>query len=117
MMNSDFMKTLDSFKSFMISDSVPNYVVHYCENLNDIKWRWLYVQMIEPMIITANIDYLFYVLRWILKSDFQDLTYELYFYDVMNPENRSQSLIKDKYWQIFNEQYYLRFMDDLSIIY
>ena len=37
-MNTDFIKTLGSFKEFMLSDSVPNYVCRYCSYLNDIKW-------------------------------------------------------------------------------
>lgn len=115
-MNSNFVKTMDSFRSFMTSDSAPNYVVRYCENLDEIKWIWFYAQMLEAVKITDHIDYLFYVLKWILKSDFHDIAYEMYFYDIMNPENRSESLIKDEYWEMYSEHYHPRLIEDIANI-
>lgn len=115
MMNRRFIETLDSFKRFMLSDDVPNYVTRYCEQLNEVKWIWFYAQMIEAVMITSELEYLFYVLKWILKTNFHDLAYEMYVYDMTNPECRQESLIKDKYWDMYNEQYHSRFMEDMSI--
>ncbi|MEQ8196669.1 MAG: hypothetical protein ABRQ27_01440 [Clostridiaceae bacterium] len=115
MVNKRFIETLDCFKEFMLSNDVPNYVVRYCEQLNEVKWIWFYAQMMEAVMITDELDYLFYVLKWILKSDFHDLTYEMYFYDMTNPECRLESLIKEKYWAMYSEIYHNRFMEDISI--
>lgn len=115
MVNKDFIETLDEFKKFMLSNNVPNYVIRYCEQLNEIRWIWFYAQMMEAVMITDELDYLFYVLKWILKTDFHDLTYEMYFYDITNPECRTESLIKDKYWDIYNQHYYTKFMEDNAI--
>lgn len=114
-MNKSFIATLDSFKKFMLSNDVPNYVVRYCKQLNEVKWIWFYAQMVEAVMITDELDYLFYVLKWILKTDFHDLTYEMYFYDMTDPECRPESLIKKKYLSIYNEHYHNRFMEDMSI--
>lgn len=115
MINSSFMKTLDSFKEMMLSKEVPNYIRRYCQQLNDIKWVWFYIEMLDALMITDNLEYLFYVLKWILKHEFHDLTYEMYFYDMINPEGRSESLISDCYWSLFNDYYYEKFARDLSI--
>lgn len=115
MINKGFIENLNSFKEFMLSNAAPNYVIRYCEQLNEVKWTWFYVQMIEAVMITDEPDYLFYVLKWILKTDFHDLAYEMYFYDMFNPECRPESLIKDKYWIMYSEHYHNKFMKDLSI--
>lgn len=115
MINKNFIENLDDFKKFMLSNNVPNYVIRYCEQLNEIKWIWFYVQMMEAVMITDELDYLFYVLKWILKTDFHDLTYEMYFYDMTNPECRPESLVKDKYWDMYNQHYYNKFMEDKVI--
>ncbi|WP_313134203.1 hypothetical protein [Anaerocolumna sp.] len=114
-MNKRFIGSLDSFKEFMLSDDVPNYVVRYCKHLNEIKWIWFYAQMVEAVIITDELDYLFYMLKWILKTDFHDLAYEMYFYDMTDPECRPESLIQDKYWDMYSAHYLTRFMQDMSI--
>ena len=115
MMNKSFIKTLDRFKEFMLSNDVPNYVVCYCKQLNEVKWIWFYVQMIDAVMITDELNYLFYVLKWILKTDFHDLTYEMYFYDMTDPECRPESLIQDKYCAMYREHYHNRFIEDISI--
>jgi len=114
-MNKRFIENLNSFKEFMLSDDVPRYVIRYCNQLNEVKWIWFYAQMIEAVMITDELEYLFYVLKWILKTDFHDLTYEMYFYDMTNPECRSQSLIKDEYWTVYSEHYHAQLMEDTSI--
>jgi hypothetical protein len=115
-MNKSFIATLDSFREFMVSDAVPNYVVRYCRQLNEVKWIWFYVQMMEAVMITDELDYLFYVLKWILKTDFHDLTYEMYYYDMTDPKSRPESLIKEKYWVIYSEHYHDRFIEDMSTL-
>lgn len=59
-------------------------------------------QMMEAVMITDELDYLFYVLNWTLKTDFHDLTYEMYFYGMTNPECRQESLIKEKYRDMYS---------------
>lgn len=114
-MNKRFIENLDSFKEFMLSEDVPRHITRYCKQLNDVKWIWFYAQMVEAVKITDELDYLFYVLKWILKTDFHDLTYEMYLYDMINSECRSQSLIADKYWTMYSEHYHTRFMENMSI--
>lgn len=116
MMNKRFTETLYSFKEFMLGDDVPNYVIRYCKQLNEVKWIWFYAQMIEAVIITDELDYLLYVLKWISKTDFHDIAYEMYFHDMLDPECRPESLIKQKYWDMYNEHYHARFIEDMAIM-
>lgn len=109
------MKTINTFKTFMVSDAVPDYVRQYCINLNDIKWIWFYAQMIDAMLITDEPEYLFYVLKWILKSDFHDLTYEMFCMDMMDPECRQESLIKDSLWDMYSAHYFPIFVEDYGL--
>ncbi|GEP67261.1 hypothetical protein [Clostridium beijerinckii] len=115
MINRKFIENLNTFKESMLSDDIPSYVIRYCEQLNEVKWIWFYVQMMEAVIITEELDYLFYVLKWILKTDFHDLAYEMYFYDMINPECSSESLIKDEYRAMYSQRYHTQFMEDLSV--
>lgn len=108
------MKSLDIFKEYMSSSQVPNYVRRYCDNLDEFKWQWFYYQMKEPMEFVADTEYLFYVLKWILKYDFDDLGYEVYFQTIMDPEMWSEPLIKDKWWTILDKRYQERFHNDIS---
>ena len=73
------MSSLVNFKAQMTSPHAPNYVSRYCEDLSGQKWEWFYTQMKNAMEIAANVDCLMYVLKWILKSNFDDLVYEVYF--------------------------------------
>ena len=108
------MKSLDAFKEFMAGSKAPNYVRRYCEDLDEIKWQWLYFQMKEPIEFVADVDYLFYILKWILKSNFDDLGYEVYFQSVMNPEMRPEPLIKDEWWSVLQKRYYERLNSEMS---
>lgn len=110
------MKSLKSFRKFMTGYQVPNYVKRYCMRLDDHRWQWFYLQMKEPVGFVANIEYLFYTLKWILKSDFDDLAYEVYFQSIMNPEMRPEPLIKEEWWRILNKRYSERFENDISEI-
>lgn len=85
MMNTKFMKSMDTFKRFMTGEEAPNYVSGYCSHPNGVTWIWFYVQMLEALLITDEPDYLFYVLKWILKNDFKDIAYEMYCMDMSNP--------------------------------
>lgn len=89
----------------MVSDNVPNYIKRYCNDLSEIKWLWFYAQMLEPLYFVTEIDYLFYILKWILKSNFMHLSYEVYFYGIMNAEGRTESLIKDEFWTMLAERH------------
>lgn len=109
------MKTLDTFKLFMTSEDVPNYVSDYCQHLNEVKWIWFYAQMIEAMLITEEPDYLFYVLKWILSHDFHDLAYEMYCIDMTNPEMRQESLIKDSVWEVYSSHYFPLYQEDFGL--
>ena len=115
MKNTQFMKSIDTFKQFMTSVEVPNYVSRYCEQLNEIKWIWFYAQMMEAMLLTDEPDYLFYVLKWILKRDFHDIAYEMYCLDMMNPEMRHESLIKDSLWDAYSSHYFPTFQEDFGL--
>jgi hypothetical protein len=114
-MNTIFMKSMDAFKNFMLSESVPNYVQRYCSNLNEGKWIWFYSQMTEAVLITDELDYLFYVLKWILKCDFKDIAYEMFCIDMTDPECRKQSLIKDSLWDVYSQHYFPVFVQDFGL--
>ena len=89
----------------MTSSHAPNYVRRYCENLNEQKWEWIYAQMKNAMEISVDADCLMYILKWILKTDFDDLVYEVYLQDYMNPEMSPDSLVKDEWQGILNDRY------------
>ncbi len=114
-MNTDFMKSIESFKNFMRSESVPNYVQRYCSQLNEVKWIWFYAQMTEAVLITDELDYLFYVLKWILKDDFHDIAYEMYCIDMSDPECRLESLIKDSLWDVYSKHYFPAYVRDFGL--
>ena len=111
----DYMRTLPVFKNHMTSAHVPNYVIRYCECLDGQKWEWFYNQMKEAVVIVSDIDYMFYVLKWILNRDFDDLVYEIYFQDYMDPEMRPDSLIADQWAERLHEKYIGRLKNDLAL--
>lgn len=112
-MNRDFIKSFDSFKVFMLGEDVPCYVQRYCKQLDDSQWQWFYEQMLEPVTFVTDSTYLFYVLKWILKYDFDDLSYAVYFQDIMDPECIPQSLIKDEWLPVLWNRYGQRLKKEL----
>jgi hypothetical protein len=116
MMDNKFMKSLDSFKNFMSGNDVPNYVKRYCGGLDEFKWQWFYFEMKETIEFVTDIDCLFYILKWILKHDFDDLAYEVFFQEIMDPECRPKSLIKDEWWDILQARYKQRLAEDIPDI-
>jgi hypothetical protein len=114
-MNTEYMATLRSFKAFMTSDAVPNYVGRYCGNLVREQWEWFYNQMIIALKLTDEPEYLFYTLKWILKSDYDDIAYEMYCHDLLDPECRDESLIKHSRWAGCVKKYHKRFLDEHEI--
>lgn len=109
------MKSIDTFKIFMAGPESPNYVSRYCEHFNDIEWIRFYAQMIEATLLTDEPDYLFYVLKWILKNDFNDLAYEMYCIDMNDPEMRPESLIKDSLWDAYSSHYFSQYKKDFGL--
>lgn len=96
MTNTKFMKSMDSFKEFMTSEAVPNYVNGYCLSL------------------MSQITF-FYVLKWILKNDFHDIAYEMYCLDMSNPEMRHESLIRDSLWKVYSSHYFQQYQTDFEL--
>ncbi|WP_058306087.1 hypothetical protein [Gracilibacillus massiliensis] len=115
-MNRNFIKSFDSFQVFMLGEDRPNYIHRYCNQLDDSQWQWFYEQMLEPVAFVTDITYLFYVLKWILKYDFDDLSYAVYFQDIMNPECIPQSQIKDEWLAKLLDRYEQRLKKELSEI-
>jgi hypothetical protein len=109
------MTTLRSFKAFMTSDAVPSYVCRYCGRLVEEQWKWFYNQMFIALEMTEEPEYLFYVLKWILKFDYDDIVYEMYCRDMMDPECRDESLIKSSRWAECVRKYHKRFLDEHEI--
>ena len=108
-MNTEYMSTLKYFKVFMTSEAIPNYVYRYCIGLGKAQWEWFYNQMIVAHALTDEPDYLFYVLKWILKYDYDDLAYEMYCHDIMDPECREETLIKPSRQAECDRKYHIRF--------
>jgi hypothetical protein len=110
------MITLECFKAFMVSDAVPNYVRRYCGALCEGQWEWFYGQMIYAIEFTDEPAYLFYTLKWILKFDYDDLVYEMYCQDAMDPECREENLIKHTRWAECHRKYHEKFEQDFADI-
>jgi len=114
-MNTEYMKTLKRFKEYMTSDAVPNYVYRYCNGLSKAQWEWFYKQMIVAHELTDELDYLFYALKWILKYDYDDLAYEMYCQDMIDPECREETLIKPSRWAECDRKYHIRFVYEFQL--
>jgi len=99
------MKSLQAFKVFMESAGAPNYVRRYCEGLDKFEWVWFYEQMKEPIEFVGDIEYLLYILKWILKHGFDDLSYAVYAHYVMDPEFCHDDAIKGTWLGILEERY------------
>ena len=112
-MTTKFMKNLDSFKSYMLSNCVSNYISSYCSWLDGHKWQWFYLQTKEPVQFIPDTNYLLYILKWILKGDFDDLSYEIYFQLIMDPEGDALSYINDEWWGILSNRYHSRIDEDI----
>jgi len=108
-MNTEFIATLENFKGFMTSDAAPGYVSRYCRELDKKRWEWFYNQMVIAQELTNDLEYLFYVLKWILEYDFDDLAYEMYCQDMMDPECLDRTLIKPTRWAECDKKYRIRF--------
>ncbi|MBU9714338.1 hypothetical protein [Evansella tamaricis] len=105
--------SIESFQVFMLGEDVPCYLRRYCKQLNDSQWQWFYEQIMEPVTFVTDIAQLFYVLKWILKYDFDDLSYAVYFQDIMDPECSPQSLIKEEWLPVLWHRYEQRLMNEL----
>jgi len=110
-----YTKTLKYFKEFMTSDAVPNYVRRYSCTLSKEEWKFFYGQMKIALDLTEEPEYLFYVLKWILKNEYDDIAYEMYCQDMSNPEGRSQNLIKPSKWADCAGKYHEMFMRDYAL--
>lgn len=115
-MNRNFIKSLDSFQVFMLGEDMPSYIHRYCNQLDDAQWQWFYEQMLEPVAFVTDISYLFYELKWILKYDFDDLSYAVYFQAMMNPECMPQPPIKEEWLSTLRDRYVQRWKKELSDI-
>ena len=114
-MNTEYMTTLRNFKAHMVSDAVPGYVSRYCGRLDKERWEWFYNQMMIALELTDEPEYLFYILKWILKCDYDDLAYEMYCHDMMDPECRDENLIKSEKWAECDRKYRKRFVEEYDI--
>ena len=111
-MNIGFMATLRNFKAFMGSDAIPGYLSRYCSKLENDQWEWFYDQMNIAFGLTDEPEYLFYALKWILKFDYDDIAYEMYCQDMMDPECRDENLIKPARWTECGRKYHKRFTEE-----
>ncbi len=68
--------------------------------------------MKEPLQFILCEEYLFYILKWILKEPFEDLSYEVYLHVMMDPEKTSKSLIKAE-WKIILDKRYEEKLNEL----
>jgi hypothetical protein len=71
--------------------------------------------MIIALELTDEPEYLFYVLTWISKYDYDDLAYEMYCQDMTDPECRQETLIKPTRWAECDRKYYIRFVYEYKL--
>lgn len=106
------MESIQVFKSYMSDEARPNHIKRFCRDLKHEQWSWFYGQMQEPASFVTDFDRLLYILKWILKYDFNDLSYEILLQEVMNPEGNLTPLIKDEWWPILCERYQSQLDDE-----
>jgi hypothetical protein len=105
MINNEFMEALPGFKAYMSSEKAPSYVRRYCECLDDGEWKRFFCQCKEPLEFVADTKFFFYILKWILKTDFDDLSFEVYVQYVMDPEGRYDGTIKPEWIPRLEKRY------------
>lgn len=110
----EYMKSIASFQNYMLHHETANYIRRYCRQLESLGWKRFYFQMKEPLDFITDEKYLFYILKWILKEPFEDLSYEVYLQVVQNPEQISEPLIKDEWWIILNQRCETRWYQMMS---
>jgi hypothetical protein len=116
MANYEFMDNLICFKGHMSGDKAPNYVRRYCECLDELGWKCFYRQIREPVEFVTDLNFLFYILKWILKIDFDDLSYEVYFQYIMDPELSYDGMIKPEWIPILEKRYDSKLEEEFSEI-
>lgn len=108
------MRSIVAFKSHMLRSSSPNYIKRYCNQLDGKGWHHFYNQMLEPLEFIIDYNYLFYVMKWILKHTFIDLSLEVYLKVVMDSELALETLIQPD-WMCTLSQRYNSYIDDLIL--
>ncbi|MGB4407914.1 MAG: hypothetical protein WBI82_13710 [Sphaerochaeta sp.] len=100
------MKSLECFKTEMTSQSMPNYIRKYVEDLDCFGWERFYFLMFEPMLILdGNEGWLLHCLKWFLKEkDLSDLTESVFFQLYTDPEGDAPD-IGQTWWDIMCERY------------
>lgn len=106
------MKSIETFKEHMLNYRNANYINRYCKLLDEFSWKKFYDQMKEPLQFVLDEEYLFYILKWILKEPFEDLSYEVYLQITMDPEQTSGPLIKAE-WKVILDERYEEKLDEL----
>jgi hypothetical protein len=101
----------------MSCDKVPNHVWRYCNQLDNNGWIWFYEQIKEPLKLVADMEFLFYTLKWILKEEFDDLSYELYAQYIIDPECRYDGMIKPEWLPRLEKRYGSKLENELCDIY
>lgn len=99
------MTTIESFKAYMLGSSSPNYVKRYCQQLNAERWKLFHNDFSEPLEFMCDEDYLFFILKWILKYPFEDLSFEVYLQVAMTPDHDIESLIKPEWIDVLDKRY------------
>lgn len=105
------MESIKSFKGYMLHKTNENYIIRYCNSLDELDWNNFYNQMKEPLEFIIDESYLFYILKWILKFPYEDLSYDVYLEVIMNPEQIVKPLIT-KQWHSILEQRYGKKIDE-----
>jgi hypothetical protein len=96
----------------MTAPELPSYLHSYCEGLNHLGWRIFHSKMIVPMEIIEDERDLIYLLKWILREDSPDFTYEVYTHEMMGAEGRSY--IQEQFLESLHEIYEERFLEEFA---
>lgn len=97
-----YMKNIHVFKNYFTQSNKPHTFRDYINSLSDEKLIQFYNQMKEPVSFVKDLDYLLYKLRWIIDSDSDDLSRDLFIQSVMSCE---EHLIEDKWVSILYKRY------------
>jgi len=100
-----YMESIKSFKDYMLHKRNENYIIRYCNSLDELGWNNFYNQMKEPLEFIIDESYLFYILKWILKFPYEDLSYDVYLEVIMNPGQIVKPLITTKWHSILEQRY------------
>ena len=104
---------IKSFKNYCNSYLCPEYIKRHISNLSEKEFVTFYNEIKQASLYLKDENYLFYKLFWILKHPYKDLTKELFYELLSNPEGYDLSkIINDQSFEKLFSIYFSCYQED-----